>query len=273
MHTQKRILLDPNNAAANRAALSLVPGVDVQAYDADLATLAAVTLGTGVGTALGINVGSAGAPVVLNGALGTPSSGTLTSCTGLPIAGTTGYGTGIATALAVNVGSAGAPVVNGGALGTPSSGTLTSCTGLPVSGLASVTANAAELNLTDNAPANVTIALTAGAADTMTITMTVKDAAGATIADVFMLEWWISEAATGIGLTADTYSGDVTTTTGTEYQQIVDKKHYTGLTHTSGILVASAVDSAKPADQYLVVKHPLTNKLIVSAASGANWGA
>lgn len=39
-------------------------------------------LGTGVATALAVNVGSAGAPVVLDGALGTPSSGTLSSCTG-----------------------------------------------------------------------------------------------------------------------------------------------------------------------------------------------
>lgn len=37
------------------------------------------TTGTGILTALGINVGSAGAPVTFNGALGTPSSGTLTS--------------------------------------------------------------------------------------------------------------------------------------------------------------------------------------------------
>lgn len=43
------------------------------------------SLGTGVATALGINVGSAGAFVTFNGALGTPSSGTLTSCTGLPL--------------------------------------------------------------------------------------------------------------------------------------------------------------------------------------------
>jgi hypothetical protein len=42
-------------------------------------------LGTGVGAALADNVGSAGAPVVFNGALGTPSSGTLTNTTGLPI--------------------------------------------------------------------------------------------------------------------------------------------------------------------------------------------
>jgi len=91
-------------------------------------------LGTGVATALAVNVGSAGAAVVNGGALGTPSGGTATNLTGLPIAtGVSGLGTGVATALAVNVGSAGAPVVNGGALGTPSSGTLTSATGLPLS--------------------------------------------------------------------------------------------------------------------------------------------
>jgi hypothetical protein len=38
-------------------------------------------LGTGVATALAVNVGSAGATVVNGGALGTPSSGTLSSCT------------------------------------------------------------------------------------------------------------------------------------------------------------------------------------------------
>lgn len=43
--------------------------------------------GTGVLTALAVNVGSAGAPVVNGGALGTPSSGTLTNATGLPTAG------------------------------------------------------------------------------------------------------------------------------------------------------------------------------------------
>lgn len=58
-------------------------------------------LGTGVATALAVNVGSAGAFITFNGALGTPSSGTLTNATGLPIGtGVSGLGTGVATFLA-----------------------------------------------------------------------------------------------------------------------------------------------------------------------------
>lgn len=49
-----------------------------------------ITFGTGVEAALGVNIGSAGAPVLFNGALGTPSSGTATNLTGS--SGITGTG-------------------------------------------------------------------------------------------------------------------------------------------------------------------------------------
>ncbi len=88
---------------------------------------AAVTGETGSGALV-----FATSPTLVTPALGTPASGTLTNCTGLPVAtGIAGLGTGVATALAVNVGSAGAPVVFNGALGTPSSGSLANCTGYP----------------------------------------------------------------------------------------------------------------------------------------------
>jgi hypothetical protein len=101
-----------------------------------------------------------GVNVLLNGgALGTPSSATLTNATGLPVAGITaststalGVGSielGHATDTTLSRSSAGvlavegsAVLLSGGALGTPSSGTLTNATGLPVAGITASTSTA-----------------------------------------------------------------------------------------------------------------------------------
>lgn len=102
-------------------------------------------LGTGIATALGINIGSAGAPVLFNGAGGTPSSLTLTNATGCAVSSCVGgLGTNVATFLgtpsSANLRAAltdetgtGVAYFVGGALGTPSSVILTNGTGLVAS--------------------------------------------------------------------------------------------------------------------------------------------
>lgn len=95
-------------------------------------------LGAGVATALAINTGGAGAIVTFNGVLGTPSSATLTSATGLPLTtGLTGsnwktiYTNGAGAVVELALGSSGQVLQSNGASSaptwiTPSSGGITS---------------------------------------------------------------------------------------------------------------------------------------------------
>ena len=62
-------------------------------------------LGTGVATALGVNVGTAGSPVVNGGALGTPSSGTVTNLTGTANITVTGGASGAIAATTLSASS------------------------------------------------------------------------------------------------------------------------------------------------------------------------
>ncbi len=119
---------------------------------ADGKTLTASNTLTFTGTdASSVAFGTGGTVVFSGGALGTPSSGTLTTCTGLPIStGVSGLGVNVSTflitpnsanlvsALIDKTGTGSAvfatsPTLVTPILGTPTSGTLTSCTGLPLS--------------------------------------------------------------------------------------------------------------------------------------------
>lgn len=86
-------------------------------------------------------------PTLVTPALGTPGSGVLTSCTGLPLTtGVTGTlpvangGTGVTTSTGSGANAlATSPTLVTPALGTPASGVMTNMTGLPVAGLANGT--------------------------------------------------------------------------------------------------------------------------------------
>ena len=169
--------------------------------------LGAVTDETGTG-----NLVFATNPVLVTPNLGTPTSLTLTSATGLPIStGVSGLGTSVATALAVNVGSAGAFVTNGGALGTPSGGTLTNATGLPIStgvsglgaGVATFLATPSSANLasalTDETGTAGSVVFSAGPTLTGTTNVAALAASGnVTIAGNLNVSGFISGSATYI---------------------------------------------------------------------------
>lgn len=135
------------------------------------------------------------------------------------------------------------------------------------------TATDAELNLLDNVVASVSWAVAAGATNVCILTGTLKDAAGATIAASRPIDVYISEVATGIGITADSYSTGASIITGTELIALTANKAWRINTHTDGTFAISITDTGQPADQYAVAIIPTTGKLSISAASGANWGA
>ncbi len=149
-----------------------------------LGALATITPGTGVATALAINTGTAGSILVNGGALGAPSSGVLTSCTGLPLStgitgtlavanggtGITSFGTGVATALGQNVTGSGGIVLDTGA-------TLTApITITGVAGSSALTVNGAT-QTTSKPVLNLTQTWNAGAVTFSGILLNVTDTA------------------------------------------------------------------------------------------------
>lgn len=141
--------------------------------------------------------------------------------------------------------------------------------------LAGVTATAAELNLTDNMPANITFAAAAGGSNVSEVTITVKDAAGATIASVFNLDVWLSDASTGAGLTGTTASGTVTAkaASGEVIGTYTAKKALRVQTLATGVFILEITDTGKTGFRVCATLPSTGATKVSSALTAGNYGA
>jgi hypothetical protein len=97
------------------------------------------------------------------------------------------------------------------------------------------------------------------------VTIQVEDKNGNPISGIYLLSFWLSDAATGVGLTDTTASGTVTnnTTNGTDIADITAKKYKQVLTDATGKYVLLITDTAKTGF-YVTVANPTSGLLSVS---------
>lgn len=89
------------------------------------------------------------------------------------------------------------------------------------------------------------ISVAAGAANVCNVTVLVKNQNGVLVAGVRQIEFFLSDAATGAGLTATAASGTVAPVTGTLLTALTAKKHLICQTDATGTLVVAITDTAK----------------------------
>jgi len=112
-------------------------------------------------------------------------------------------------------------------------------------------------------PFSVTATPAAGAANISLVTLQVVDSDDAAVAGVFTLDVYLSDAASGAGLTATTASGAVGAgTAGTDLDAMVAKKYTRVQTDATGKYILSITDTAKTLFKICVV---MGNKNIVCA--------
>lgn len=138
-----------------------------------------------------------------------------------------------------------------------------------------ITAIVGELNIMDNMPASISFVYTAGAANVAEVAISVLDSAGSVIAAVFNMDVYLSDAATGAGVTATAASGTVQakSASGYDFGILVAKKALHVQTLATGIYILEITDTAKTAFYPCAVAPSLGSVEIGAAMASGDYGA
>ena len=123
-------------------------------------------------------------------------------------------------------------------------------------------------------PSVLSLSAAPAATNVSEVTITVKDALGATVPGVFAFDLWLSDAATGAGLTATTASGAVAAkaANGTDITVYTAKKSQRVQTLSTGIYILSITDTAKTGF-YVAAIAPSGGKTYISSQlTAASYG-
>jgi hypothetical protein len=121
-------------------------------------------------------------------------------------------------------------------------------------------------------PQGATITPAAGSANVSLVSFQVVDAAGNPINRVVPIDVWLSDAATGIGLTSTAASGAVAAgASGTDFGVLATKKALRSLTDATGLYVLSITDTGKSAF-VPCCSLPLGKIAVGSALVAGNYG-
>lgn len=126
-------------------------------------------------------------------------------------------------------------------------GTTVSASAAELNTIDGYTGTTAALNAVDNAPVSYTFAAAAGAANITEVTITAQDADGNTVAAPLAFTVWLSDAATGVGLTATAASGTVQakSASGADFGALTAKKALVVQTLATGVYILEITDTAK----------------------------
>jgi len=123
-------------------------------------------------------------------------------------------------------------------------------------------------------PTSATFTFTAGAANVANVLITPVNSAGATIARVLPLTVFLSDAATGVGLTATAASGTVQakSASGTDLGALTAKKALAVMTLATGLYTLEITASAKTG-YYVGVVLPCGLVVVSRVMTSADYGA